>query len=73
MRAFDVAVLMPPLFDAQSSGEGERWVGFPAIARIVDRGVVHTTSSDIGALDLFAHSVIGRDPYQVVRQLSDRA
>ncbi len=61
LQAFDAAVLMPPLFGSP----GEDWTGFPFIARIVDRGRPDALSSDIGALDLFAQSVIMHDPFAV--------
>ena len=61
LQAFDAAVLMPPLFGPDT----EDWSGFPVIARIVDRGRPDAVSSDIGALDLFAQSVIMHDPYAV--------
>jgi hypothetical protein len=63
VRAFDAAVLMPPLFGP--SGEGEDWSGFPVCARIIDRGRLEAVSSDFGALDVFAHSVITHDPFAV--------
>ncbi len=61
LRAFDAAVLMPPLFGLHT----EDWEGFPFIARIVDRGRPDALSSDIGALDLFAQNVIMHDPFAV--------
>lgn len=63
--AFDAVVYAPPLFD----GAAEDWSGFPCFARIVDRGAPTMTSSDIGALDLFAHNSIGVDPYVVREQI----
>ena len=62
MRAFNVAILMPPLFPAD---DGEDWTGFPVIARLGDRGLPDAISSDIGALDLYAHNTIAEDPFQV--------
>lgn len=71
MGAFNVGVLMPPLFDPAPSdvNSDEDWRGFPVIARIVDRGAPDMLSSDIGALDVFAHQVIAADPYQVIQSL----
>ena len=60
MGAFNVGVLMPPIFDGP-----EDWSGFPVIARIVDRGAPNMVSSDVGALDIFAHQVIAADPYSM--------
>ncbi|PJF47503.1 MAG: hypothetical protein CUN48_08375 [Candidatus Thermofonsia Clade 3 bacterium] len=70
MRAFDVAVLMPPLFPLTAAhslqGEGvEDWSGFPVIVRIGDRGAPEMRSSDIGAIDLYAHNTISMDPFEV--------
>ncbi|BCX05765.1 MAG: hypothetical protein KatS3mg053_3703 [Candidatus Roseilinea sp.] len=75
MRAFDVGVLMPPPFPLTPAlspeGEGvgdEDWSGFPVIVRIGDRGALEMRSSDIGAIDLYAHNAISVDPFEV-RQL----
>lgn len=66
MRAFNVGVMMPPLFGASDGGaiDGD-WSGFPVIARVVGRIPTGSNSSDIGAGDLFAMSVIPDDPYVV--------
>ncbi|GIV84113.1 MAG: hypothetical protein KatS3mg052_1120 [Candidatus Roseilinea sp.] len=77
MRAFDVAVLMPPLFPLTAAhalqGEGvEDWSGFPVIIRIGDRGAPEMRSSDIGAIDLYAHNTISMDPFEVKPLLMDR-
>ncbi len=61
MRAFDIAVYLPPLFDAAE----EDWSGFPAIVRVIGRGSPAMRSSDIGAIDLLAHNVIAADPFEV--------
>ncbi len=61
VRAFDAAILMPPLFGPLD----EDWSRFPVIARIIDRGRPEAVSSDFGALDVFAHSVITHDPFAV--------
>jgi hypothetical protein len=63
--AFDAVVYVPPSFP----GASEDWSGFPCFARIVDRGAPSMVSSDIGALDLFAHNSIAVDPYEVREQL----
>lgn len=76
MRAFDVAVLMPPLFppspDEGSSTDQEDWSSFPVIVRFGDRGAPEMRSSDIGAIDLYAHNTIAVDPFEVKRLLTDR-
>lgn len=63
--AFNVGVVMPPLFDG-SEAQAEDWDGFPVIARIVDRGSPTMLSSDVGSLDIFAHQVIAMDPYSII-------
>jgi len=62
MRAFNVAILMPPLFPA---GDSEDWRGFPVIVRLGDRGLPDAISADVGALDLYAHNTIAEDPFEV--------
>jgi galactose-1-phosphate uridylyltransferase len=64
VTAFNVAVYVPPL--AETS---EAWQGFPVIARLVDRGHLDSQISDIGAMDLYAASVISTDPFRVVEAL----
>lgn len=72
-RAFDVAVLMPPLFfpvrGKVQGMDSEDWSGFPVIVRIGDRGAPEMISSDIGAIDLYAHNTISTDPFEVKRRL----
>lgn len=71
--AFIAGVLMPPLTSNPSSngraGEPADWAHFPHILRITDRGPAQMISSDVGAIDLYAHRVITLDPYAVRAQL----
>lgn len=74
MRAFDVAVLMPPLFPPPpkpAQAHAEDWSGFPVVVRIGDRGAPEMRSSDIGAIDLYAHNTISVDPFEVWRLLME--
>ena len=64
VTAFNVAIYVPPL-----GGTGEAWQGFPAIARLVDRGHPGEQSSDIGAMELYAASVVNTDPFRVAEAL----
>jgi hypothetical protein len=57
-------VYLPPL-----APDGEDWRRFPPIARIVDRGDASNKTSDMGAMELYAASVIATDPYQVADAL----
>lgn len=69
--AFIAGALLPPLFPPPSTGEGMGggWSGFPHILRLTDRGPAQMISSDVGAIDLYAHRVITLDPYAVRAQL----
>jgi len=60
--SFNLALFLPPIVEAQ-----ENWKGFPAMVRLVDRGDSKSTTSDIGAMELFASSVISSDPFKVAR------
>jgi hypothetical protein len=64
VRAFNVAVYLPPF-----AATPEDWRGFPTLARIVDRGDPLGSSSDFGAIELFASSVISASPFDVAEAL----
>ena len=69
--AFNVGVMMPPPFPLSPLPPEENWQHFPVIARIVDRGSPAMLSSDVGALDVFAHQVIAVDPFEEIGRLRD--
>jgi hypothetical protein len=60
MRAFNVAIALPPLGPTP-----EDWRAMPIIARVADRGDPLTTRGDLGAMELFAANVITADPFEV--------
>ncbi len=62
--AHNMAVYLPPL-----APDGEDWEGFPPVARLVDRGDPGNKTSDIGAMELYAASVIASDPFRVAEAL----
>ena len=62
--AFNMALYLPPLVPDE-----EDWRRFPPIARLVDRGDPSNKTSDIGAMELFAASVIASDPFRVAEAL----
>ena len=64
VRAFNVAFYMPPLTEVE-----EDWSGFPTVVYIVDRGDPANRTSDIGAMELYAASVVASDPFAVARAL----
>src|ERR671917_444892 len=64
VRAFNVAFYMPPLAPTQ-----EDWTDFPTVVYIVDRGDPSNRTSDMGAMELYAASVVASDPFAVARAL----
>ncbi len=62
--AHNMAVYLPPL-----APDGEEWGHFPPVARLVDRGDPANKTSDIGAMELYAASVISSDPFRVADAL----
>jgi hypothetical protein len=50
----------------------EVWDHMPVIVRIVDRGSLSNKTADVGSMDLFAQSVIGSNPYNVMRELKKK-
>jgi len=65
VSAFNLAFIMPPLAPAE-----EDWAGFPVMVRLLDRGDPMNRTADIGAMELYASSVISSDPFQVAGALS---
>ncbi len=45
------------------------WPNFPVIVRLVDRGEASVRNSDIGAMELFAASIVSSDPFDVAAAL----
>lgn len=62
--SFNMALYVPPL-----SPDGEDWRRFPPLARLVDRGDPANKTSDIGAMELYAASVIAADPFRLAEVL----
>jgi hypothetical protein len=60
VTSFNLVIYMPPLAPAS-----EDWSGFPHIVRIVDRGAPTNKTADIGAMELYASSVVSSDPFRV--------
>jgi hypothetical protein len=70
VRAFNLALHRPPLFDG-GDGDGDGWDDIGPMVHVVDRGSPAVRSSDIGAMELFAASVVSADPFSLVRQLRE--
>lgn len=66
MVSFNLVMWMPPLTDT-----GEDWSGMPVVVRLVDRGDPLNRTSDIGAMELYAASVVSSDPFRVAEVLWD--
>jgi hypothetical protein len=66
VRAFNVVFYMPPIGPAQ-----EDWADFPTVVYIVDRGDPSNRTSDMGAMELYAASVVASDPFRVAEALSE--
>jgi hypothetical protein len=64
--SWNLALLLPPLTD-----DGRDWSLFRTHARLVDRGDPASRTSDIGAMELYAASVVAADPFRVVDALPD--
>jgi len=64
VSAFNLAFIMPPVAPTE-----EDWSGFPVMVRLLDRGDPMNRTADVGAMELYASSVISSDPFQVAGAL----
>ncbi len=65
VRSFNVALYLPPL-----AAVAEDWSVLPgALARVVDRGDPGNRTADVGAMELYAASVVSSDPFRVIEAL----
>jgi hypothetical protein len=64
VTSFNVVLYMPPLAPVP-----EDWSGFPVIARLVDRGALLNKTADMGAMELYASSVVSSDPFKLITYL----
>lgn len=62
--SFNLAIYLPPIAPTD-----EDWSGFPIMVRVVDRGDPRVSNSDMGAMELYAQSVISSDPFRVAEVL----
>jgi len=65
VTSFNLAICLPPLVPV----DGEDWSGFPILVRLVDRGDPNNKTADIGAMELYAASVIASDPFRLAETL----
>jgi len=61
VHAFNLALHRPPL----DAAEDPAWRRVPPMVHLVDRGDPGSAASDIGAMELYAASVVGVDPFDV--------
>jgi len=65
VQAFNVGLYLPPF------GDRNGWEGFPALARVVDRGDPANRTADFAGMELYAASVVASDPFLVSRRLRE--
>lgn len=66
VRSFNLALHRPPL---GAAGVDERWQQAGPVVHLVDRGDPGSRASDIGAMELYAASVVGGDPFELAERL----
>jgi len=66
VESFNLGVFGQPLGSDESTG----WEGFPAVARIVDRGRTDVRSSDFAGMELYGQSVVSADPFEAARMIA---
>ncbi len=66
VSTFNAAFHIPPL-----SATDEDWSSFPVVAHLVDRGDPSNRTSDMGAMELYAASVVASDPFRVAEVMGD--
>lgn len=64
VTSFNVSIILPPMEKTP-----EAWDHLPIIVRIVDRGKLSSRTTDMGAMELYAQSIIGNSPYMVIDKL----
>lgn len=62
--SFNLVIWLPPL-----AATGEDWSDFPVVVRVLDRGDPLSRTSDFGAMELYAASVVASDPFRVADAL----
>jgi len=66
VQSFNLALYVRPFGLVE-----EDWSEFPVVVRIVDRGDPMNRTADMGAMELYAASVIASDPFRVVESLQE--
>jgi len=63
VSSFNLSLALPPMASVRG------WQGFPALARMVDRGNLKEHTSDLGGMELYAASIVASDPFQLAEKL----
>lgn len=66
VTSFNLVIYQRPLGETT-----ENWNDFPVVVRIVDRGDPTARTADIGAMELYAASVVSSDPFRLAAALED--
>jgi len=61
--SFNLSMVFPPAKKVNG------WDDFPYIVRIVDRGLLNQNVSDIGAMELYASSIIASNPFNIAERI----
>ncbi len=64
VQSYNLGLYQPPLCDTN-----EDWSRFPLVFRIVSRGDLRSTTSDVGAMEFFAQSIVVTDPFSLADAL----
>ncbi|MDW7981294.1 MAG: hypothetical protein RMH81_00545 [Thermomicrobium sp.] len=64
VTSFNLVAWLPPLIATP-----EDWSEMPVVVRVVDRGDPLSRTSDFGAMELYAASVVASDPFRVAEAL----
>jgi hypothetical protein len=67
VSSFNLVICMPPMGPVE-----EDWSGFPVLVRVLDRGDPMNRTADMGAVELYASSVVSSDPFRVIEVLRNR-
>ena len=68
VKSYNLAVYMPPLGKPDPD-----WKGFPVLVHLVDRGDPAAKTADVGAMEMYASSVVSSDPFQVAEAMKKQS
>jgi hypothetical protein len=64
VKSFNLAAYLPPLGEPDPA-----WGTFPVLVHLVDRGDPAAKTADVGAMELYASSVVSSDPFRIAQAL----